>query len=794
MPATCALCGTKISKVIGQFPFGNWSTATAATDSQQLAHMQRRSEDYALGKCTCGHVQMLHEYTEHTFHDLYFHSAQEAVMWHEQLVGSDAPYRNMVEFCASEQATPDHIADFGCGPGALLQAFAKYYPEASLYGADFNPRHSFERIHYQHADLNHLPSQPLWEAQMDLVCASHTLEHVLDPAAFLRALAKQLGPQGHIFIEVPDFTENLPTSLIGQANLINLQHIHYFTRDSLHAFAARAGLTVVKERQLRTGYIPRLQVLLKSQQAQTLPKLHHTAAPAVTAQLAQRTTLYQQFAKQVINLCQHHPKIGLWGVGADLYQCVEHNAALKTLIQNGQVVLFDRDYAQHQWCDAVIQDSSNLDAWSHPLVLTPLLAETRVNMHRIARAAKWDIIDPYCVDLSAVDGMAQQSCQICQHDDWDNIDTLTYGDWETNNNALTRYVAQAQIAQCTHCQHVQIITPYSAETFARIYPDNGGPPQMWPDALAEQAYADMLAFMHAPLVNSQRVLDAGCGDGALLKQLAQHHPMAEYTGLDFLHTNKQPDYAQLACDLNNESAVRQTLAGRTFNLITSSHVLEHVINPVTFLSVLAEFLIENGTIFIEVPDATPTPDNHALYQTNLVHPQHIHYFTADTLEVVAHLAGLTVIKSRKVLTETIPRQQILLQAQPHPGESPMAIRTSARPTVTARFAQYRDKQAQWWQMCQALISSQGCAHVWGVGGDWQQLLLAYPELETLVAAGQVILYDRQFADMAYCNATIQPSSQLSTLAAKVLIAPFYLPTISQMKAVAHNWSCQIIHI
>ena len=794
MPVSCALCGTPIIQVIAAIPFGYWETETDAADELTSTLITRRTADYQIGQCECGHVQVLHDYTEETFQALYFHSAQEAVMWHEHLVGTDAPYRNMVEFCLSASKQTAHIADFGCGPGTLLSAFSQYLPDATLYGVDFNPRHSLSHIHYRHADLNKLAPHPLWDTPMDLVCASHTLEHVLSPCDFLAALAKQLGTDGEIFIEVPDFTDNLPDELVGQANLINLQHIHYFTRDTLRAFAAKAGLDVVKARQLRTGYIPRLQVLLRPNNTAAVPPITHTATDVVALQLNQRRERYQQFAKQVSSLCAEHQQVGLWGVGADLYACVTQFPALAELIKEKRMVLFDRDYAAHQWHRVTIQDSSALSHWAYPIVLTPLLAETRIGMHRIAQSERWQVVDPFRVSLTAVDGMQQQSCKICQHDAWDIIDTLIYGDWETTDGLLKRHVSEAVIGECHHCHHVQIITPYSEDTFARIYPSNSAAPQMWPEALAEQAYADMLAFIQHPLSTSQHILDAGCGDGALLKQLSLRHPSGTFTGLDFHHTATTPTYLQLACDLNDKAVLQHTLTDQRYDLITSSHVLEHVVEPVMFLRTLAEFLTPDGTLFIEVPDATPSTCNDGLYQTNLVHPQHIHYFTADTLSVVANLAGLSVSASRHIQTDTIPRRQILLTKQAHHTEQPIKIHTSARPTICTRFAQYREKQSQWWALCQQLIETQGCAHVWGIGGDWQQLLLQFPVLEDLVASGDVVLYDQLFADLTYYQSFIRHSSALTTIDKTVLLAPFYLPTISHMKAVASDWSCHIISV
>jgi cyclopropane fatty-acyl-phospholipid synthase-like methyltransferase len=83
-------------------------------------------------------------------------------------------------------------------------------------------------------------------ATFDVVCAWEVIEHVLDPAAFVRAATGRLAPGGYFVISTPDYAARVPRLFgkrwIGWDKVP--EHISFFSRQSLLALLERHDLTV----------------------------------------------------------------------------------------------------------------------------------------------------------------------------------------------------------------------------------------------------------------------------------------------------------------------------------------------------------------------------------------------------------------------------------------------------------------------------------------------------------------------------------------------------------------------
>ncbi|MGL4473352.1 MAG: hypothetical protein ACRCT7_02670 [Shewanella sp.] len=154
--ASCQLCSKERWQTFSHIAFGLWDTTEL--------ELKRQHSLYPLSQCQhCGHVQVSVQYTNDLFAKLYFHSAQEAVMWHESLIASHAPYQEMITFALSglddinnplglTQQSPKTVVDFGCGEGKLLAATQAALPDSELVGIDFNDR--FSQTNFQRNVIN----------------------------------------------------------------------------------------------------------------------------------------------------------------------------------------------------------------------------------------------------------------------------------------------------------------------------------------------------------------------------------------------------------------------------------------------------------------------------------------------------------------------------------------------------------------------------------------------------------------------------------------------------------------
>jgi SAM-dependent methyltransferase len=137
--------------------------------------------------------------------------AQAYDRWHGQLgvdEDADAPWHQLVkrhlpplEGC--------RVLENGCGRGGLARWLAEQHP-ALLVPADFSAvavskARDFSRdtaSRFLVADITRLPHP---DESFDIAISCETIEHVLDPSAAVRELARVLRPGGHLYLTTPNY-------------------------------------------------------------------------------------------------------------------------------------------------------------------------------------------------------------------------------------------------------------------------------------------------------------------------------------------------------------------------------------------------------------------------------------------------------------------------------------------------------------------------------------------------------------------------------------------------------------
>jgi len=141
--------------------------------------------------------------------------------------------------------------DVGCGAGLLAEPLARL--GAKVTGIDASPEviavaqeHAAWQglsIDYRAGDVQAL------EGQFDLITCMEVIEHVADPAAFVRALAQRLAPNGLLIISTPNATGWARLLMItvaegiGQIPKGTHDFDKFITPERLKTLLADAGLT-----------------------------------------------------------------------------------------------------------------------------------------------------------------------------------------------------------------------------------------------------------------------------------------------------------------------------------------------------------------------------------------------------------------------------------------------------------------------------------------------------------------------------------------------------------------------
>ncbi len=132
------------------------------------------------------------------------------------------------------------------------------------------------------------------------------------------------------------------------------------------------------------------------------------------------------------------------------------------------------------------------------------------------------------------------------------------------------------------------------------------------------------------LPSSGRLLDVGCGNGALLRSFAAEFPSWELVGVD--RSESGADVVRAIPGVERFVVGGPADAPGRYDLISLVHVLEHVPEPLPFLSEVAARLAPRGAVLIDVPCFGANP-------FDLVVVDHVMHFSFTTLRELSRRAG-----------------------------------------------------------------------------------------------------------------------------------------------------------
>ena len=128
------------------------------------------------------------------------------------------------------------VLEIGAGSDFVATAIQRAWPAARYTVVDPSLRRAgdFEVI------ADYFPTDKLAGRRFGLILSFNCLEHVEEPAAFLRSLRGLLAPgDGRAILSFPDTERQLRA---GDLNALTHEHMSYFTRDSALRLMARCGL------------------------------------------------------------------------------------------------------------------------------------------------------------------------------------------------------------------------------------------------------------------------------------------------------------------------------------------------------------------------------------------------------------------------------------------------------------------------------------------------------------------------------------------------------------------------
>jgi len=202
---------------------------------------------------------------------------------------------------------------------------------------------------------------------------------------------------------------------------------------------------------------------------------------------------------------------------------------------------------------------------------------------------------------------------------------------------------------CPECHHHQRIDIASFDYAASAMTAKGRP-------------ESQASFLAAHLRPKAAALEIGCASGALARFLRSRHVFARYDGVEL---SPARDQALAVMDRVFDAPLPELLSsGRvapaSYDLILSSHCLEHLADLHREIGAIASALRPGGRLFLEVPNRSGNP--RLAFDDN---PTHLHFFNVSSLSRLLAHHGLEV-----VATET---------GQWHDARYPDSLRVLAQP-------------------------------------------------------------------------------------------------------------------
>lgn len=184
-------------------------------------------------------------------------------------------------------------------------------------------------------------------------------------------------------------------------------------------------------------------------------------------------------------------------------------------------------------------------------------------------------------------------CSIC------NSKELAFKRYSKSYNKL---FDNLQIFKCQECSYQFINSVFDRNSLKNFYKlnhyadENSNKNKIFFENIAKSRFdfiKSNIAFK-----KNYSILEVGAGDGFLLKEFISAKHSVNLTAIEYNKESIKKLKEQNIQVLSDLSKIKKK---DKFDLIILSHVLEHVIDPSTFVDKLKSLLNKNGYIFVDVP-------------------------------------------------------------------------------------------------------------------------------------------------------------------------------------------------
>lgn len=211
-----------------------------------------------------------------------------------------------------------------------------------------------------------------------------------------------------------------------------------------------------------------------------------------------------------------------------------------------------------------------------------------------------------------------------------------------------------ELVECEKCGLAYIANPPDSEELARIYSagddyhvqlfNENSEEFMRMASVADQHMKIVRRFVKSDAKNTKRLLDIGCSSGLFLDKARSAG--FDVKGIEFSKESAAFAREHFDLDVHCGTLESASLTPKSFDVVTSFDVIEHVPDPMTELVAMAELLTDGGTAILSTPNidglfpkASYPLSKKLDYWTHPEPPYHLYQFSVRTLTAMLEKAG-----------------------------------------------------------------------------------------------------------------------------------------------------------
>jgi 2-polyprenyl-3-methyl-5-hydroxy-6-metoxy-1,4-benzoquinol methylase len=244
----------------------------------------------------------------------------------------------------------------------------------------------------------------------------------------------------------------------------------------------------------------------------------------------------------------------------------------------------------------------------------------------------------------------------------------------SSETGLIFQIEQRRVCRCSECTHVYLDVAHNAESIRGMYSAYGkGGQSRYFAGIDFKVQANLESYLRrckAAVHNPQsqlRLLDVGCGSGALLKQAQTLGFVA--AGIEISAPLAKLVKDQVQCEVYQQFLSELNMPASSFDVVTMYDLIEHVEDPAKDLQQVFRILKSGGVFFVL------TPNDQALLRRisrflfaasfhsfsdpvrRLYYPDHLSYFTTKSLSRLLRSTGFELI-SLETSNQELSRVQL----------------------------------------------------------------------------------------------------------------------------------------